>query len=176
MTINVMFDLETLSTNYNAAIVQIGAVKFDTETGDIVDKFLINVSMRDTTAKGFHVDPDTVAWWNKQKPEALKSFMVNPLTLEESLHKFTSWYGSESMMTWCNGANFDFPILTTAYKYFNMSTPWKYWHVCDYRTVVNLAGVTKNQLDQKREEMGTLYHNALDDTIFQTKMLIELLK
>ena len=176
MATNVMFDLETLSTDYNAAIIQIGACKFDTENGNILDKFLVNVSMRDTTAKGFHVDSDTIQWWNNQNPEVLKMCMVDPVLLEEALEEFSKWYGNESMMTWCNGANFDFPILTTSYKYFKMKTPWKYWHVSDYRTVVNLSGITKEELDLKREELGATYHNALDDSIFQTKMLVEMLK
>lgn len=175
MTANVMLDIETLSTRYNAAIVQIGAVKFIPDTGEIIDEFLVNISMKDCIAKGLDVDSDTIKWWNKQNPEAVKSFLINPLLLEEALHEFSSWYGKESMLTFCNGMNFDFPILSNAFDICKMTPPWKYWNLCDYRTVVNLSGLPKSYFDQQRIEMGTLYHCALDDCKFQTKMLHKLL-
>lgn len=176
MSENCMLDLETLATSYNAAIVSIGAVKFDDETGEIKSEFLVNISMRDSIAKGFKVDPDTIAWWHKQKPEAVKAFLVNPVSVEEALDQFTAWFGTKSMLTWTNGMNFDPPILCNAYEVCGRKEPWKYYHLCDYRTIVNLSGLQKSYFDQQRKEMGTVYHSALDDCLFQTKMLIEMLK
>ncbi|NDD98181.1 MAG: 3'-5' exoribonuclease, partial [Actinobacteria bacterium] len=60
----VMIDIETLSTQYNAAILSIGAVKW--EESEIVDTFYINVDPKSCKELGLHVEHKTVEWWMKQ--------------------------------------------------------------------------------------------------------------
>ena len=52
---HVMIDLETLSTHTNAAIIEIGAVEFNKETGEIGDKLDIIINVSDWTNNGRHV-------------------------------------------------------------------------------------------------------------------------
>lgn len=170
-----MLDIETMSTRFNASIVSIGAVKFDIDTFEVVDRFIVNVSLKNCVDLGLHIDQETVKWWNKQNPEAVKAFLKDPIPLKDALERFSEWYGSDPDMVWCNGANFDFPIMTNAYELFELKPPWKYWHICDCRTVINMAGLTKQYLDEQREIFGTLYHSAIDDCEFQVNMLKKLL-
>ena len=67
----VMIDIETLSTKNNAAILSIGAVKFNIKSG-VIDTYYQNIDA--STAKKFNrdIDKSTLEWWSKQNPEALK--------------------------------------------------------------------------------------------------------
>jgi len=69
---DVMVDLETLGRRAGCAILSIGAVAFDAETGKMGPEFYMVVKMASCEKHGLHTDPDTVAWWEKQNPEAQK--------------------------------------------------------------------------------------------------------
>jgi hypothetical protein len=69
---HLMLDLETLSTEPNAAIVSIGACAFDMldKEEDIEHTFLRRVSIESNFEHGRHISADTLMWWFKQSPEA----------------------------------------------------------------------------------------------------------
>src|SRR3990172_10155945 len=69
---DVMVDLETLGRRAGCAILSIGAVAFDAETGKMGPEFYMVVKMASCEKHGLHTDPETVAWWEKQNPEAQK--------------------------------------------------------------------------------------------------------
>src|SRR5690348_4173144 len=56
---DVMVDIETLSTRYDAAILSIGAVAFDRKTGILGPQFLICIDPRSTQDAGLHIDAGT---------------------------------------------------------------------------------------------------------------------
>lgn len=66
----VMVDLETLSTAGTAAIISIGACKFDPSTNQITDTFHVVVDKVDSIEHGLHIDQETIKWWERQSPEA----------------------------------------------------------------------------------------------------------
>lgn len=164
--INVMLDLETFSTRSNAAIVSIGAVKF--EDDKILDTFYCTIDAATCKAAGLHIDKETLAWWAQQSKEARDALLVDNLPLEVALNKFTAWFGTKSLPTWGNGAGFDNVIMENAYRAIGQKRPWLPWDDRCYRTVKNLFNIPID----KRE--GT-YHNALDDALTQTKHLIKIL-
>jgi hypothetical protein len=71
---DLMLDLETMGTSPNAAIVAIGAVKFDPGTGELGGRFYQVVDLASSVAAGCVIDPDTVLWWMRQSPEARAMF------------------------------------------------------------------------------------------------------
>lgn len=73
---NVMIDLETLSTNKNASIIEIGAVEFNKHTGETGKVFNALIKPSEWTKNDRHVDGDTIAWWFKQKEEARERFFT----------------------------------------------------------------------------------------------------
>ena len=164
--INVMIDLETFSTRSNAAIVSIGAVKF--EDDQILDKFYCTIDAATCKAAGLHIDKETLAWWAKQSKEARDALMVDNLSLEQALNKFTVWFGPKSLPTWGNGAAFDNVIMENAYLAMGQKRPWLPWEDRCYRTMKNLVNIP---IDKRQ---GT-YHNALDDALTQTHHLIKIL-
>jgi hypothetical protein len=167
MTVNIMIDLETMSTRSHAAICSIGAVKF--EGKEILDTFYCTIDLRTCKDVGLHVSKETVGWWSKQNKEALRALTKDTIPLDEALTKFEAWFGPKSLPVWGNGAVFDNTILANAYFYSGREPPWKCWDDRCYRTVKNLFHWIP------ADEREGVYHNALDDAMFQTKHLIKIL-
>ncbi len=165
---DVMLDLETMSTSSNAAIVAIGACKFDTLM-DITDTFYTTVNLSSCIKKGFDVDGDTVCWWMKQEDTARKHIYQtsNTMDIKDALIAFQKWLGKDNTRIWGNGADFDNAILSNAFRKFGVIKPWNYGLNRCFRTIK--ASFPKIELPDE----GTK-HNALDDAIWQAKYLLKL--
>lgn len=110
---DVMIDLETLGKRAGCSILSIGAVAFD-RSG--LGPELYTVARLDSCEKaGLHIDPDTVAWWEKQNPEARKVLKqaraargnkALDKALEE-LNKYLSQFDLKRVKVWGNGSDFD---------------------------------------------------------------------
>jgi hypothetical protein len=164
----VMLDLETMSTQYNATIASIGAVKFTVEDG-VVDTFYQTVDVQSCKDVGLHVSKDTVRWWMKQSKAAREALLKDTIPLLDALTKFSKWFGSKSLPVWGNGATFDNVIITSAYEAVDLARPWKYFDDRCYRTIRSLIQIPD-------EERKGVYHNALDDAVYQTNHLLNILK
>lgn len=166
--IQVMIDLETMSTESNAAICSIGAVKFSIDEG-ILDTFYCTVDAADCKKKGLDISASTVQWWAKQPKEVLESLRKDNVPLIDALTKFSKWYGTTQYPTWGCGSDFDNVIMENAYKAVNMSRPWNAWKNRCYRTIREVIEVSLDPRDG-------VYHNALDDAIYQTKHLLKIFR
>ena len=66
----IMVDIETMAVSSKAAILTIGAIKFDRygEDDNInhTDRFYSRIDMQSCVDIGLDVDPVTVNWWEKQ--------------------------------------------------------------------------------------------------------------
>lgn len=158
---NVMLDLETWSTQPNAAIRSIGACVFDAD--GVGDRFYRNIF----NSCGLHVDENTVAWWHAQSQEAKDALMIDQRDLLETLIEFTAFLPEphNQVLIWGNGSDFDNVILANAFNHLGLKLPWKYYNNRCYRTVKNLFPIVST------ERKGTK-HNALDDAVFQAEHLI----
>jgi len=160
-----MIDLETMGSGSNAAIVAIGAVKFDKRgTREI---FYKTIKLESSVSFGLDIDADTVMWWLKQNDEARRALTEEEgETLNFALSCFNTWVGDDPIV-WGNGSDFDNVILANAYKKtaVQKELPWKFWNNRCYRTMKSLYR------DVKMERKGT-HHNALDDAISQAEHLI----
>ena len=181
---NVMIDLETLSTHTNAAIIEIGAVEFNKQTGEIGEKFNVLINVSDWTKNGRHVDGETIQWWFNQSNEARKRFTekqetvtyVNLDTALSMLRYFImdcdSVDNDKNVVVWGNGSTMDITILESAYEYFDIEIPWKYWSVNDVRTIVDLnPSIKKNT----KFDSG-VQHSAIGDCLHQIKYLTSTIK
>lgn len=166
----IMFDLETMSTRFDAAIVSIGACKWDAD--GVHDTFYGAISLADSLRYGLHKDPDTVDWWKRQPVEATLAWAKGGRPLEEVLREFVAWCGPDAKdVNWyCWGLNFDIPILATSLEKVGIAKPWGYWNLRCARTIHALFDTGKIA---KREGV---YHNAKDDAVTQATELIRILK
>ncbi|SEG16123.1 3'-5' exonuclease [Marinobacterium lutimaris] len=188
---DVMVDLETLSQQPTAAILSIGAVAFNPETGELGATFYTVVDLQSCIDAGLTIDGGTFYWWLKQAPAAQEAIMEqtvdvttlsddlpqtesNMRRLDQALISFMDFInrktvGERHVHLWGNGSDFDNAILGNAYRASTLPIPWAFWNNRCYRTL-------KNQFrDIKLDRSGT-HHNALDDAITQAEHAIRLLQ
>lgn len=166
MKLEMMVDIETWSKRSTAAIASIGAVLFHPKEG-IKETFYRNVEITTCKDYGLSIDKDTLDWWAKQPKEVFKQLLVDRQPLKSVLSDLRLFYNSvDCDVVWCQGASFDFPILTNAYNAVGESEPWRFYHTRCSRTILSLFNI-----DIVRES-GKL-HNALNDAINQTNGILK---
>lgn len=157
---DVMIDLETLATSTDAAILTIGAVKFDPFGMDVeepaMDSFYVKVDVDSCHEIGLVTNDDTIAWWANQSKEAQEEAFspdnrIHIVDAFNQLYKFC--WGAKRV--WSNGAAFDVVICETVFKRINKAVPWNFWQVRDVRTAFDL-GINPNR-------PPVLKHHALED-------------
>ena len=159
-----MIDLETLGTVASAAILSIGAVKFDLESDKLDDAgFYASVSIESNLDFGRRIQEDTLLWWFKQEAAAQQVFHEPKTTLENALSELRDWVGTGDYQIWSNGADFDIPMLAHAYSQVGVEVPWKFWNARCFRTYKNLPGAR-----DIRVQAG-VKHNALSDAVSQAR-------
>jgi hypothetical protein len=166
--INVMIDIETLGTSYNALITSIGAVKFDCEK--IVSSFYVNIDISSTTKYKFDTDKDSIKFWRQENLfEARKCLSIEPKDIKEALQSFNDWFGKISMPVWGNGVFFDNVILDNTYRKVGLEKPWMFYHDRCFRTIKSILPALQNDIP-----FDGIKHFALDDAKHEAMMLIAL--
>jgi len=160
MLTDIMIDLETLATSPDAAILTIGAVKFDPFGKELqepeMESFYVKVDLDSCDRIGLVTNDDTIAWWANQSKEA-QAAAFDPegrMDIEEAfrqLYKFC--WGAKRV--WSNGACFDIVICEHVFRKVGRAIPWKFWEVRDVRTAFDLG------IDPKRPPVTA--HHALED-------------
>ena len=162
---DIMIDIETLSTATDAAIVSIGAVRFDLTTGEIDSTIYIKVNKQSCVDYGLRVDVDTIEWWFKQSEEAKAQFLSHHdrKPLDEALIDLSEFIDEDDYV-WGNGINFDCAILRNAYKVCDVPLPWSTKNERDVRTLVHFKPSIKQEMDFKG-----VAHHPVADSIHQVR-------
>lgn len=162
---NIMLDIETLSTRPDAAVFEVAAVPFSAD-GVIDDAPHLHVTFPPSTG---HIDVGTVQWWlDRAKKCSLRN---RPLMIEteaaQDVHDFLAW-PDRAFLLWAKPASFDCVILQQWLERNGYKMPVSFRNWRDVRTVCELAGWPEVE---KRE--GHVTHNALHDCIWQIDTLVE---
>lgn len=156
-----MIDLETLSTLPDCAIVSIGAVAFNMDNDDTAD-FYVTIDPRDSKRYGMSITQDTLDWWRKQKPEAVKAWAENGIPVKDAGDRFTEFMRENTnkfdVNVWSNGIDFDLPPMKNLLRLTENELMWFYWNQMDCRSIFKAAS-----FDVKTATRKGTYHNALDD-------------
>ena len=169
MHVEIMHDIETMSTKANAIVVSLGAVKFssnDTDSYDTIKDdpdrtFYARLDIESQEEAGRDISASTFQWWLKQSNDARAAFLHKSMPVLQVLEAFSAWAeGSEYI--WGNGATFDNVIMRNLYAAYGMPFPIEYWGDLDMRTLVKLNG------GEKPKYPIAVAHNALDDAMLQT--------
>lgn len=174
---DVMVDLETLGKRAGCAILSIGAVAFDPEAGELGAEHYRVVRLSSCEGAGLHIDPDTIAWWEKQSPAAQKVLKQAQATRGNrdlytaltEFNKYLAQFGPKAVRVWGNGSDFDNAILINCYAACGIVPGWDFWNNRCYRTLKGLNPKIK------MARTGT-YHNALDDAKSQALHALELMR
>jgi DNA polymerase III epsilon subunit-like protein len=171
-----MLDIETMGTRPGAMIAAIGACTFGEARCIEQHRLDLTVSLAGQEARGLHADADTVLWWMAQSEEARAALtrQASALPLPEALAVLQHFLGmvaaDRQLCLWCNGANFDAPLLEAAYRACGRPVPWRYSAVRDLRTLLELAGV------DPKAYRPAVAHRALDDALAQAAAAEEALR
>ena len=161
---DVMLDIETLARSADSVVLTIGAVRFD-RYGKRVDQTGIHLylSIDEQKAQGRAVDPETVAWWDKQNPDVrddvMRSWGRKPV--KEALRDLAE-YVEDADKIWSQGPLFDIKILENLYEQNGMRAPWRFYKIRDSRTLFDALGDT-------RSRDSTNLHDALSDSVDQAR-------
>src|SRR3990167_8881297 len=109
---DLMLDLETMGSGIGSVITQIGACYFDRFSGEIGEKFSMNVDMDDCVKQGFRMEPGAVKFWLEQPG---RSFLKPPLQgIAFALLEFKN-FAKDAECIWSH-STFDFSMIQDAYQ------------------------------------------------------------
>jgi hypothetical protein len=170
---HLMLDLETMGSQSKAAIISIGAVEFDIETGETGREFYERINLQSSINKGLIINGGTVMWWLQQSDAARKEICKPGDNLINVLEKLRSFMGClENFQIWGNGVRFDIGILEDSYVACGYETiPWNFRNERDVRTLVSFSPSIKEHYPFTGVE-----HNPIDDCKHQIQYCSEIWK
>ena len=159
---HLMIDLETLATTPDAAILTIGACKFDPTATDVHSTYYERIVLETQEDYGRVINEDTLAWWSQQDKQIQEDAFgegTDRIDLKDAMKKLYT-FGLGTTNVWSHGAIFDVVIIEDICRSFQQAVTWKFWEVRDTRTLFDLADVSV-RIEGK--------HNALTDAVAQSR-------
>ena len=158
---DVMLDLETMGRKSNSALVSIGAVEFNLETGETGKEFYEVIDLQSCLDVGLKVEASTIYFWLQQSQQARDAICKDkkyPLT--SVLHMFYVWMEGriKDVKIWGNGVRFDIGLMEDAYSACQLLNSWNFRSERDVRTLVAFAPDIKTNFFFQGIE-----HNPIDD-------------
>ena len=178
--IDVMLDIESLSTDSNGAIIQLAAVVFDIhKKGHGYVNFNKFITPKSAIDAGLTINADTMKWWFSQEESVQKKVLAyaiergNPL--KEVLMSFTDWLEelkkkADKVFVWGYPVTSDLTWLLNAFKAVNLPYPIEYNRTRDLATIADLYWeVFGEKLSDKA--FTRINHDAIVDCQAQIEMV-----
>ena len=145
-----------MGTKPGCSILSIGLLIFNPQTGQQLAEYYQELVPNGT------LDWDTLRWWAKQDAKPPLDGQTGLDVVQDDLQQL--WGEWRPVAIWANGANADFKWIRSA-----MGVPWTFRDERCLRTVAALYPHTVRPPDQHS-------HNALQDCIWQAKLLHNIYK
>lgn len=166
---DIMIDLETSGINPNtAAIVQIGAVKFDLTSCEIGETFKIALKM----PKNRYWQEDTRRFWS-ERLSLFNEIIKDEVDTEEGFNQFIDWVNKDTInpRVWSKPLSFDVPFIASYCEQYNVTNPFNHWEHRDLRSF--MMAYYGEDLPKLTMKDGLVAHDALSDALNQTLWLID---
>lgn len=167
-----MIDIETLGIGIGVPLFEIGVCIFEPNEKRIINSsYQINVDLLDVVlSTGFVPQKGTIDWWRTQSydPRTLPRYSLKDALLR--LNHVLAEHGVTHV--WGNSPSFDCAILEQHYNSLGLKKPWSYSKELDFRTIKWLY---RDYVGQELGETGAVSHNAREDAIQQTELLLKML-
>ena len=181
--IDVMIDLETLGTDFNAPIFQIAAAGFDIASGDIILTFDEYADIQELTPQDGTINGASLKWWLDTNPELLAKLLgQGDLTPYDLLKMFHRWLDDLTMKydevyLWGNGILFDNAIIRHKFEGYGWKYPIFYRNDRDVRTIFELAqhktGESAEEMYDRIYDKELVAHDAMNDVNNQVALVAE---
>ena len=155
--LDITFDLETCDVSPSAAPMQLAAVAWDRyapaeadadpfmRDGDELRIFDERTDLSFCVMEGYSFSQDTIDFWARQEPEvqAIVTDTGRPkLSPRQLYERFFRWildtkqaFGAEHVALWCQGQDFDIPMMKYAASKYGMKMPVSQYSFSDARTL-----------------------------------------
>ena len=161
-----MLDLETLSTQPDAAVTAVGWAIFDTQ--DVHESGRISLRYDQWVGR---IDAATVAWWIDRTREAQKSALCGLDTPAQVIGELTGIAARISGEVWANDPSFDLVILRSWWpKVTSAPFPFAFRAERSVRTVLGYAKL--RGIDYSAAWEGAVPHDPQSDAVCQAKAVI----
>jgi len=145
---DLMIDWETMSTQTNAALLQLGMCFFDAE--DETEQYAsaeFKLDQTEQAAKGRHVSEGTKTFWEREDQALFENLKSGTYSMEDGAILFRNTYAefaAKGCRVWGNGSSFDETLLRSMLEEtMNAHTPYVFWKVRDMRTMLEQWPVEK---------------------------------
>ena len=174
-----MVDLETLSTEQNAHILETALVCFNPVSGGVYDNRSFHFRHGLDEQPRSHTSTDTLAWWHETNRDYLAE-LLNPAekhSLMDTLWRMKTLFNNArnngGLLVW-NTGTFDVDILNNAYKRLitPMDTLINFWEVRDCRSLRTISDMFPKLL----RSVSAVTHNAYEDCIRQIEYITNVTK
>lgn len=179
--INVILDLETLGTDEDAAIIQIGMCvpNFDRKYVPLglVCELEVTIAYEDVReecrAGMFTMSNSTMHWWESQDSETRKIVFSGQDSYTTALDQVEFFLkslqsGGAEVAVWGNGSDFDNRLLAYTMSALGYKPAWKYYNNRCLRT---LKALFPSVISQGNEDSGERKHTALGDARYEARVM-----
>lgn len=169
MTDHVMLDLETLDTKPSAVVASIGAVKFNTTTNSIIERYSATLHIDEQLILGRTISGGTLRWWFGQDKAVQESTFLQSTTTDPKSALKTLATLCSGCCVWGNGAGFDNTIIHSLADDYGIDPIWPFWTDRCFRTISAI-------FDPRKQLRGdnTMRHDALADAEQQANWLLRI--
>jgi hypothetical protein len=172
-----MVDLETTGTSpETTAIIQIAAVRFDMESGEISPVMFDRCLMM---PHGRFFDESTREWWLKDKSHILRSIFERSEKPEVVMQAFVEWAragidpANDSLRLWAKPSHFEYPFIESYCRQFALPNPFYYRDVNDMNSFLRGRYFPHDPPPFERLiPFEGDAHSALFDVVHQIKVLL----
>lgn len=182
MRVDIMTDIETLGTKSDSTIIQISAVAFDIESGNVTHEFdmIADIEKNENDIK---VTAGTLKWWQTTNAELFTELLNGGFHSSESVlthfHEWLNQFDKENLYLWGNGILFDNKMIQAQMEKIGMNYPIHYKNDRDVRTILELTAMKMNvpekeiktRVDNRVKNQKLVHHNALDDCYWQVELV-----
>lgn len=167
---DIMIDIETLGSNAQAPIIQIGACVFNLRSGEIGMPLSVLVKPNFSYQRP---DESTVAWWMQQNDAArlhVALCISEGSPADEALSVLETYYSKAGLPpnVWAMPPSFDIVILEHTAAHFGRKMPWRFDACRDLRTLEYMADCAK-----KDRVLAVVAHDAGADAVAQAATAIK---
>lgn len=179
--VRITLDLETMSLQPDAAIVQIGACTIE-QFGEEQLLFTRYINPNEAKLHG-HVDIATMQWWDRQHPSVRAQVFGGTISSKAALADFEAWCKDlcggdwENLRVYCKGPEFDWVVLRNAFEGVLGHWPFHYRSAQSSRTLLDLVALFGLPYTPQELEVPAK-HDALEDAKWQAneaQVIFELL-